>query len=408
MEKVEEWSDAFGKLVTKGTRNTLDLPAYHSFSEERYRYIENGSRITHPDSDSTRFTDGEKTFNIAPEAGDTIELKTAERPRYIVGNDVAVSWSFKFVSDLVDANDQFTLFVEDTFELRYFGDGSIKLVSFLNGGESETRDVEVPKGTDTPTRPELKFNWYAVGRLSVTIEYTDQDQQRTSEEVVLTNDDDWLSDNPTQRIGWRIEASNSGIELECGSLAYIPQTDSPPTARNKPMLFSSGELNEIAADGYTVVGALRIDPNRDDVYTTITSVDVTAEASVDVELMLKAVHSANTDADFLDPDNDGTDEGPAYPRANSPQNNVIQWTPNVSTFPTRTYAVTGETVPSGRLVGLSGESSAGTGAGITKTGIARAANRPIYPDDIVLMIGHTPDVSTATNVDVFLGTDQDW
>jgi len=102
------------------------------------------------------------------------------------------------------------------------------------------------------------------------------------------------------------------------------------------------------------------------------------------------------------------DEGPAYPRSNSPQNKVIQWTPNVSTFPARTYAVTGEQVPNGRSVGASTESAAGVGSGVTKTGRGFRRKRPVYKDDVVLMVGHTPDASTATDIDVFVETDQDW
>jgi hypothetical protein len=191
-------------------------------------------------------------------------------------------------------------------------------------------------------------------------------------------------------------------------MAYIVKTDSPPTGRPKPHIFSASELNQVAATGYSVVGALRIDPDRDNVFTTISEVAVAADASVDVELELKAVAPGDTDADFLDPDGDGTDEGAAYPRNNSPQNSVIQWTPNVSTYPTRTYNVEGSTIPAGRSVGVAQETTSGQGGGTTKASRAFTKKRPIYPDDVVLMIGHTPNVDTATDVDLFIVTDQDW
>lgn len=54
--------DAFGDLVTKGQRNVLDLPAFYDFSEERYRFVENGTRIQNPDADSTRFSDQDQQF----------------------------------------------------------------------------------------------------------------------------------------------------------------------------------------------------------------------------------------------------------------------------------------------------------------------------------------------------------
>jgi hypothetical protein len=408
LELNDGFSDAFSEQVSKGTRNLIDLPAFYDFSEERYRFIENGSRVKDPDADSTRFTDQDEQFLIEPSAGDTLEFKTAEAPRYLVGNDADVSWSFQFLSALQDASDTFTLFVEGAFELEYDGADNVTFRSLEDGSEKTSTDVTPPNGLESPSRPEIEFNWYAVGRAVVTIDYTEEDTQKTTEPATITVDDDWLSDDPTGRIGFRLDVANSGVQLEAGSMAYIVKTDTIPTSRPKPHSYSSGELNEIAADGYTVVGAFRIDPDRDNVFTNVTSVDVIAEANVDVELFLKAVPEGETDADFLDPDGDGTDEGAAYPRSNSPQNSVIQWTPNVSTFPTRTYNVDGTEIPNGRNVGAAVESSAGTGAGVTKAGRSFRRKRPVYQDDVVLMVGHTPDSSSVANVDVFVESDQEW
>jgi len=143
-EKLIGFSDAFGELVAKGTRNALDLPAFYDFSTERYRYIENGTRIDTPDADSTRFSDQDEQFLLEPNAGDTLEFKTAEAPRYVVGNDADVSWSFKFGAPLVDASDSFTLFVEDAFELEYTGDGTATLRSLEDGSEKASADGERP------------------------------------------------------------------------------------------------------------------------------------------------------------------------------------------------------------------------------------------------------------------------
>lgn len=408
--EFEDWEDAFGDPVIKGVRNAIDLPAFYDFSEERYRFIENGSRVVDPDSDSTRFTDQDEQFLIQPEAGDTLEFKTAEAPRYIVGSDADASWSFKFVDGggLQTVDDTMTLFVGDAFEVEYRGDGTGRFRTLENGSEKTGKDFQPPRDIENPTRPDITFNWYAVGRAELIIEYTESAVQKSTAAKKLTVDDDWLSDDPTGRMGFELDVANSGIELEAGSMAYIPQTDTTPTGRPKPHIFSSDELNQVAATGYTALGAIRIDPNRDNVFTNITGAEVSAESSVDVELELKAVPADTTDADFQDPDGDGTNEGPAYPRTNSPQNSVIQWTPNVSTFPTRTYNVDGTQVPNGRSVGAAYEGSAGTGAGTSKSGQGFRRKRPIYPDDVVVMLGHTPDADTATGVDVFLETDQDW
>jgi hypothetical protein len=405
---AEGWTDAFGDQVAKGQRNSLDLPAFYSFSEERYRFLENGTRIRTPDADSTRFTDQDEQFLIEPQAGDTLAFTTAEKPRYIVGNDAAVSWSFRFLTGLQDADDTLALFLGDAFEIKYDGTDTVTLRAIDDGVTQREQTKQLPNDAGAPTRPELTFNWYAVGRAELVIDYTEESEQVTSDAVRVTVDDDWLSGDPTGRMGFRLDVASSGVQLEAGSMAFIPQTDTAPTSRPKPHVFSSTELNGIPATGYGVLGALRIDPDRDNVFVTLTSAEVTAEESVDVEVTLKAVPEGDTDADFLDPDGDGTDEGPAYPRSNSPQNSVIQWTPNVSTFPTRTYTVDGTQIPNGRSVGAATEGAAGVGSGVTKTGRSFRRKRPVYADDVVLIMGHTPDADTAATVDVFLETDQEW
>ena len=150
-ESLESSQDAFGQLVTKGTRNTLDLPAFYDFSEERYRFIENGTRIQDPNADSTRFTDQPQQFLLEPEAGDTLVFKTAEKPRYIVGSDAAVSWSFKFVNGLVYGTDTLTLFLGDAFEIEYSGDGTVTFRSNEGGTEQVAEDVTPPNGLEAPS-----------------------------------------------------------------------------------------------------------------------------------------------------------------------------------------------------------------------------------------------------------------
>ena len=407
-ETLEGWEDAFGELVTKGHRNVLDLPAFYDFSEERYRFIENGERIKNPNEDSTRFTDQSEQFLIEPEAGDNLQFKTAEAPRYIVGNDADVSWSFKFIDPLVDDTDSLKLFVEDSFEIEYLGDGSVTFRSLEDGEEKASKVVEKPNGLTDPSRLELEFNWYAVGRAEVVIDFTEDNEQQSTEPATLTVDDDWLSDDPTGRIGFELDVTNSGIRLEAGSMGYIVKTDSLPTVRPKPHVFSQTELNQVAETGYTVVGACRIDPERSNVFTTISNVSVFADQSVDVELSLVAVPESETDADFIDVADDGTDAGPAYPRNNDPQNSIIQWTPNVSTFPTQTYPIDGSTIPNGRSIGLAVQDASGQGSQTFRQTDSFLEPRPLYPDDVLLMIGHTPNQDDVADVSAVIKTGQDW
>lgn len=48
------------------------------------------------------------------------------------------------------------------------------------------------------------------------------------------------------------------------------------------------------------------------------------------------------------------------------------------------------------------------GEQVSKAARSFRRKRPVYKDDVVLMIGHTPDSSTAADVDVFVETDQEW
>lgn len=405
---MEKYEDAFGYPVVKGVRNTLDLPASYKFSEERYRYIENGTRIQDPEADSTRFTGNGKEFIITPQAGDTIEFKTAEAPRYIVGHDSAPSWAFQLGSDLVDANDSLTLFVEGSYELRFFGDGTAEGATIENGTDNVVRSFDYGPDLTVPLRPELVFNWYDVGRAQYSLDYTSDNEQLTEILTTLTDDTDWIADDPIGRIGFRLDVANSGIELDAGSMGYVTQSDVKPTTRPKPFSLHESELNEIPADGYGVMGAFRIDPDRDEVFTQLSEMAVFGEQNTDTEVMIKSVKPSLTDADFLDVDGDGVDEGPAYPRQMSPQNSVLQWTPNVSTFPTRTDAVTGNTIPAGRLLGTATEYSSGQGQGTSKTSNPFKKKRPIYSDDVALIIGSTPGTSSAQQASISGSSDQEW
>jgi len=409
---MEQYEDAFGYPVVKNTRNSLDLPSPYKFSEERYRYIENGTRIQDPEADSTRFDGTGKSFTISAQAGDTIEFKTAEAPRYIVGNDAAASWALQMLDALQGANDRLDLFIEGAYELRFWGDGTSQARTIEDGSENVSQTFDLIPDLSSPVRPEIIFNWYDVGRADYDLDYTSDNEQLTQMLATLTDDTDWISDDPIGRLGFRLDLANPAT-LDAGSMAYILQTSVAPTGRPKPFSLHESDLaaaqnTEIAADGYTVLGALRIDPERDEVFTTLSSLNIAGSETVDTEVMLKAVPPSQTDADFADVDNDGTDEGPAYPRQMSPQNSVLQFTPNVSTFPSRTWPVTGDTIPSGRLVGLAEESSTGQGSGTQKTQNPFRKKRPIYKDDVVLMIGHTPCVSNTQTVNTFGSSDQDW
>lgn len=398
-------SDAFGKLIADSTQNTLDIPSHYNFNPERLRYFENGSRVV-PDT-SAKFTDLEASYRLEPDAGDCLTLYSAERPRYIVGYEGLMSCAAKLDTAL-GSGDTFRVGLDDRqspanrafFE---FTDSGQRAVLIGSGSEVATESFELPdtvSQTD-PIRFEIQYNWYNVGRYLFTISYTDETEplmqrQKIERVASLTVDDDYATGDGNFHLFQELDATNSGLQVRCGSFGHNILGNVSPSFRTKSARIAPTGNNYSGSGQYEALAAVRIDPDRGNVYSSFSTLEVTPDAGSG-EMVVIVVRSSETDA-----------TGFSTPPQHSPKNSVIEQTTNVSTFPDQNgNLVTSAANPNGYQVAFSALSQTGQGSKTTRDSNTIVNKRPLYEDDVAIFL-YKADTATARNVKFIYAIEQDW
>lgn len=401
-------SDAFGKIITDSTTNTLDLPSAYPFSPERYRYNINGTVFRKIGSD-TRIAREEGSFILQPDSGDTISLYSAERPRYVVGYEALASMSTKLNTSL-NNGDTVRIGINDFqspenaafFELNGDPDND-RIVLVNEGTEVATSDIRLPdeiNRTD-PLRWEIKFNWYGVGRYEFTVSHTDDGQnagekQRVKRLGELVVDTDYSTSDPNKHVFGEIDTASgsTGREFEVGSLGYNVLGDVIPTSRIK-----SSRLTGLSYGGsgdFEAVAAARIDPDFGNVFSQIKNIQVFPDKTQG-ELLAVAVDPDDTDA-----------SGFSTPVQQTSENSVWLETTNVSTFPDESGSVVSSASdPNGRQVGFSSSDVSGQGSSAVRGSPTQTDKRPVYEDDRVIFL-YKADSATADTVNLQYQTQQFW
>lgn len=397
--------DAFGNIITRGTTNELDIGSQYDFNPERLRYVENGTRILDPDGDSTRFTDTENTWDITPQAGDTIELFTAQRSAYVVGYDAQASHAL-ILDDVLGTGDTYEFGLTDRqdpenkayFEFTETGQRAV----IVNADtEVASESFEFPTGVtqQTPIRPQIDFNSYGIGRYQFSITYTDntdEKEYRQKKEVLaeLTVDDDYTTSDYNYHLYHMIDAATAGPTYRIGSMAYVTQGDVQPVSRFKSARYKASGNNYSGTGNYEALLAVRIDPTRGNVFTIFERTEAVPNTG-DGELLTIVVPSTQTDA-----------TGFASPPQHSPLNSVIEVTDNVSTFPNANGTlVTSAANPGGYQVGFFSTDAIGQGTSSARSTESFSNPRPLYEDDVAIML-YKADLSQTREVNVVYGTRQ--
>ena len=399
-------NDAFGRIIADGTRNSVDIPAYTEFNPERLRLFENDTRVR-PADIPTQFTDTESTWQLTPDAGNTLTIFTAERPRYIVGYEGEASTASKATNALgagdtleIGLSDRQTPVNKAYFEINGGSDNRLVLVG--QGSEVATTTFTFPEGVDetTPIRYEIQFNWYNVGRYRFNISYTDSSRPKGSRQVnkcigELTVDDDFATGDGAYHIYQRVDATNAGVDIHTGSYGYTVLGRVDVTTRTKSARITG--LSYGGSGQYEALAALRIDPNRGNVFTQLKNLTVFPDGGSG-ELLAIVTSQENTDA-----------TGFSAPPQHSPRNSIIEQTTDVSTFPQQDGTIVTQTNnPNGYQVGLATFESAGTGTNARiQTNVNVENKRPLYEDDVCIFL-YKADTATARSVNFTHFTEQDF
>lgn len=402
---MKQSSDAFNKLIADSTTNTLDLPSTYPFSPERYKLVLNGTRYRDI-SGVSQITDIEGSFLLQPEMGDNLRIQSAERPRYVVQYESVASIALN-LQDALESGDRIEAGLNDFQSLEnaaYFefnGDGNHRAVIIGQGNEVITQSFELPdnaKLTDA-LRLEIKFNWYNVGRYLFSISYTDSskiDGEKQENKILaeLTLDDDFATGDPNMHLYAEFDSMYSGKTLEVGSFGYIVLGDVIPTARTK-----SARLTGMSYGGsgqYEALAAIRIDPDFGNIFTQMNNVTVVPQ-NEEGQLLALSVDSEDTDA-----------SGWSKPPEHSENNSIVEFTTDVSTFPNESGNVVSQASnPGGYQLGFSSSDLAGRNRKTRVTDPGTQEKRPIYEDDVVVLV-YKGDSATSDTINFTYSITQEW
>jgi len=390
--------DAFGNQVARNTNNKLDLPADKPFSEERFRVFEDGERVNINYGEGEElFTDLPDAYKVEPSEDSEVIFRNAEKQRYVVGYEAEWSNSFELSREL--QGDEFLevmLTVNNDFDNGHgvrFESDRVFIFERRDGENLEEVDVDLEKPVTDFLRYEFRYNWYNVGNFVLKQSNTQDGEQFNETLGKLSVDGQRGSKTSLGFIAARLyrEPGSPEIALEHGSIGYNILGGVTATTRGKSTVLR--DLSYTSSPEYEALAAFRINPEKSNVSAEIDN--LIAMDGPQGENILIAVDPSLTDA-----------SGWETPAENTALNNAVEVTENVSEFPdVNGDVVTSTDDPGGFQVGITTTDIEGEGGQERRTGTARVRKRPIYPDDVVVLLGRAEaDGDYSVRVD----TEQEW
>lgn len=420
--------DAFGRLGVRGETNEADLAAHYPASPERYRIYVDGTRQFYQyASDPTNpsgipYKHATDVHELSPAAGETVTFYTAERFRYVVQYIKALSWAMEFSRDLeageyvivgavsgtpgsLDPNDNGS--DVDGWPIKYgpdiAPDGSqVEAYETRAGTIKDTETLMLANTRGEWARYLQEPNWYNVGNNPITETYTRDGQQINEVRGRNSVDKDRGPESGNVRVAVEVHAASSGLTVDFGSVGVATRGDVGAITKPKGAEFTG--LSHSGGGGYEPLVALRIDPSRDLVNIQLTRLDPLATPGTADQLLAVSVDPSKTDADFNDPDDDGTSEGARAPPEHNDANSALQFTKAVSTIPdSGGSVVSSATEPGGWQVGHTASRS--DNKNDPPVGAGQTRKRAIGLDgDVTIILGKS---GTSGNFDVGTDTTED-
>ena len=423
MEYLDRGRDAFDNDVGNRT-NVLDLPAHYPYSPERWRLFVDGARI-YPEYETTvndlaQYTHDTDRHALTPNAGETVVLRSAERPRYVVAYELVATFAMAINQELT-AGDSWKVGLYDGTDGWYIEQDSTHAPDEADA-VMERNGVEQYRREDQPLHiPSTEFGRFRLqtGWYNITRQDWERSYPQTDPPAQAKNNDKWTQQNQTITTGamqngrgprygnlpiyFEVTASadTTGLELSAGSAAQVNLGMTHPFLREKVGVFN----DDITVTGaWEPLRAFRIDPDRHIVNVQIEDMDIGKYSVTDtVELLLMSADPSKV----LDANGDPlVDADYATPPEWSPANNVLETSTAVDQFPDSTG--TPQTTlqnPGGWQMGRT-ELFVGGGNQVTgTTDVTNGAKRPLYGQDVGVVLGRS--VNTGT-VSYQVQNTQDW
>lgn len=411
---MQKYETTFGFPAVRNSTNRVDAPASYDFNTTRHRLVINGA--VQQDASSAKFTDGDSKFQINASGGDTIAFGVRELTRYVPNYELmwgCASWAGSALTTGQTARVEFTDSASEN-GYRYRFEPNNWYVEQLSQGnvvsqKSRDADWEVdPRdmGMDitTPFVSRDYLSWYGAGNSRFTFSFADGDDEMQNPTLDTTSNKDDIATrgiNNRVKVVVDLDAGAADLDWNIGSFGTLIQGQATEFDRIRigTHYDLGGAISQFPTDNVPVL-ALRIDPNRANTAVELPT-PVFAPTTNAMELTVYGVFPGDTDADFLDVDGDGVNEGPVYSSQTQAQNDVIQWTRNVSTFPTasgqRMDNTSGQVVD-GRQIGTAvspggrkNQPAVQSGSGLNDV------KKNLYPGEVALFIPRTLPQSTVTD-----------
>lgn len=304
--------DLFGDFVSQSTHRA-DLPSDYPHSAERWSYyIESGGSLV-PEfieyGDTTGYTDNGDYKTITPSVGTVHVYSSAERFRHVVGhqselnfvfnlnqslqtgekvvvgygdpdlhNDMASAdgWFLEFEPGLADDEAYFSMYRNGTI---VSNGGSRKLIT-LNQPVTDWKRYSINVAVDGPGSCELRETYNEGGEI------------KTEDIGVIVTDGDRGPTSFNKRCEFAIQAGgvDNGLEMNLGSVSFSTLNVVLEITRLKEFGWEGVTLG--TTNTWVPLMAIRVDPNRFKINTTLDSIQVLNYTGNDqINLIVKSFNS---------------------------------------------------------------------------------------------------------------------
>lgn len=326
-EFLNESRDLFDRNVANPLSDVLDASGEKDFTPERLRLFKDGNRRYLQYGDDANYSELAAGHLLAPDADQTMTMKTGERAAYPVGNDLWASLSREINGTLQTGDavgggygeidignfDPATETWSGTAADGYFwmhtaatGLDQALLIGARGGSVFDKRTVDLYKTADVFEVIEQRLNWYDVGPSVFRETFTDiadfpDEPQRNKQIGAIANDDGKAAERGSQRVqvGIKQAAGNTGLEVEVGSIGVRTPGNADPEFKTKGHSMDL-EVTNGTEGTYQVCAAMRIDQTNATVKLRFPSIEIIktpGNSQTRTRVMFTAVGPEETDAD---------------------------------------------------------------------------------------------------------------
>lgn len=395
----------FGGRVADNTTNRLDISSTYPPNTERHKLVVNG---TEDRTFSTNFTNLPAKWQLTAADGDTVQFSTRELFRYVASYEALfgmAAWYDTAAENLTSGQRLFIELSDDARDNGYFyeftpdntrcfirsGGVEVDTLPQSEWGETTTVDTWAQDPfdghiqRDQPMNPRGFVNWYGVGEFRATISYTKSDGRQYNATLGhLANADDIATEeiNLKPRVVASADAGASSFTVNLSSMGTLIRGNATEFDRPRAAVFYGlgGSIGPEYANNVPLLAKRRRD-GYENVSIKVEVPEFSPAGDTTVDLIVIAVDADDTDASGFAPSQQG-----------DPQNTAVEYTTNVSTFPTETRAVpTGGTaeVPDGRLLASSVAEGGKNTPAKAEAGPSEQNKRVLGQDEVALYIPRT-------------------